>query len=59
MNDAAAAPARYHVITSPSRILGEKDVEAPRSYRTREAAETECNRLNSGAGSSRYITTSE
>ena len=45
MNDAAAALARYHVIVNPSRILATKDVEAPRSYTTREAAEAECNRL--------------
>jgi hypothetical protein len=55
MNDAAAAPVRYHVIVNPSRILTTKDVELPRSYATREAAENECNRLNGGAGTSRYI----
>jgi len=54
MNDAVAAPARYHVIVNPSRILATKDVELPRTYTTREAAERECNRLN-GAGVSRYM----
>jgi hypothetical protein len=55
MNDAAAALARYHVIVNPSRILATTDVEAPRSYTTREAAEAECNRLNGGASTSRYM----
>ena len=50
----AAAPTRYHVIVNPSRILATKEVELPRSYPSREAAESECNRLN-GVGNSKYI----
>jgi len=48
MNEAAPqlAAHRYHVIVNPNRILGMKEVEVPRSYETREAAEIECKRLN-------------
>jgi len=36
---------RYHVIVNPSRLLGMKKIDLPRSYETREAAESECERL--------------
>jgi hypothetical protein len=57
MNEAAPqlAAHRYHVIVNPNRILGMKEVEVPRSYETREAAEGECERLNGAAGSHAYL----
>ncbi len=61
MHDNPAAPAfasgriRYHVIVNPARILATKEVETPRSYETREAAEGERDRLNGGAGGPAYM----
>ena len=63
MNDNPAAPAfafasgriRYHVILNPARITSTEELETPRSYDTREAATSECDRLNGGAGSHAYI----
>jgi hypothetical protein len=61
MNDSAAGTTlssqrtRYHVIVNPNRILGMKEMEGPRSYDTREAADSECGRLNGAAGTGAYL----
>ena len=51
----------YHVIVNPARIRAGSEVIGPRSYASREAAESECNRLNGAAGDHAYmvIATSE
>ena len=59
MNEEAAAPKlalhHYHVIVNPTRLLGMNEVELPRTYETREAADSECARLNGAAGAHAYL----